>query len=110
MLALFSCKTAQLPTTNNSDQYFTVSLYSPGDGIDQEAKRIVLNTVEVYTKKGYTISYTSVPWGKEGEVDYCFALQKLDTKVYQQFFNELSTLLKDRRVHITEKATCRSNY
>ncbi len=109
-LTLMSCKTQQPPATNSADQYFTVSLYSPGDGIDQEARKIILSTIDAYTKKGHEITHTAVPWGKEGEVDYCFSLQKLKPSVYQEFFQELSTLLKDRQVHIKEKVPCRSNY
>ncbi len=104
------CKITKPANTNNADQYFTVSLYSIGTGIDQLAKNVVVNTIDKYTQKGYVISYSAVPWGREGEVDYCFELQKLDGKVYTSFFDEISALLKDKQVHIKEKVPCRSNY
>lgn len=106
---LFSCKTTQKNIINNTEQYFTISFYSPGSGIDKDAKGMVDNTIQTYTKKGYTITYSAVPWGREGEVDYCFALQKLKPEVYKEFVNELSTLLKDKMVHINEKSPCRNN-
>ena len=107
VLWLGSCKTVQLQGT--ADQYFTVSLYSKGTGIEQEAKNVVTNTIEKYTKKGYDISYTSVSWGREGEVDFCFQLQKLEPKVYHAFLDELTRLLKDKQVYINEKVPCRES-
>lgn len=105
-----SCKTVQQPNTSNADQYFTVSLYSTGTGIEMGTKNIIAETIKSYQKKGYEINYSATPWGREGEVDYCFELQKLDNKVYEAFFNELSTLLKDKQVHIKEKAICKTKY
>lgn len=104
------CKTTQPQNTLHADQYFTVSLYSTGTGVQPGTKNIVAETIKSYQKKGYEIIYSATPWGREGEVDYCFELQKLDPKVYKSFFTELSTLLKDKQVHIKEKAICKTKY
>lgn len=109
-LFLLTCKTQKQHTTVNPDQYFTISFYSPGTGIDRDAKGQVDNIIQNYIKKNYEITYSAVPWGREGEVDYCFTLQKLKPKVYKEFFNEIRILLKDKMVHIKEQSPCRSNY
>lgn len=104
--SLLSCKIQKQPDFNNPDQYFKVSMYSIGTGIDHEAENAVVNTIDKYTKKGHYIGYARVQWGREGETDYCFTLQKLDPTVYKEFLGELSSLLKNKQVHITEKDPC----
>lgn len=106
LVAVLGCKTAQI--NEHNDQYFTISLYSKGEGIDHEAKNMVDNTIAIYHKKGHEINYTATHWGREGEIDYCFNLQNLDPSVYKSFWIELNNLLKDRQVHVKEKIPCKS--
>lgn len=108
LLSIFGCKVAKPNTGNIPEQFFTVSLYSPGSGIDHEAHHIVINTIKKYSDKGIKINYQEVHWGKEGEIDYCFGLQELNTTDYKAFHDELTGLLKGRMVHILEQKPCRN--
>lgn len=104
---LASCKVKQPQILDHPEQYFTVSFYSPGDGIDHEAENMLLNTIDKYTKQGHSIGFTVVHWGKEGERDYCFALQKLMPEVYNTFLKEINTQLSGRKAHINEQKACK---
>jgi hypothetical protein len=106
LLLVISCKTTQATSTENPDQYFKVSLYSIGTGIDHEAEAIVINTIDKYKKKGFDISYTTSSWGREGEKDYCIQAEKLKPEAYKQLFDEISTLLKDKQAHVNKKQEC----
>jgi hypothetical protein len=47
------------------------------------------------------------PWGREGEVDFCFTLNELSTNQRKKFIKEVRELLKDcKLVHIYENAPC----
>ncbi len=106
ILILSNCKTAQI-SNKYPDQYFTISFYSIGTGIDQGAKNLVDNTINSYKKKGHPIICTTSQWGREGEIDYCFTLQNLAPEIYKTLGNELSTQLNGKQVHIKEKTECK---
>jgi len=106
---LMGCRTTQVVAQNYPDQFFTLSCYSIGTGPDTKADDIIMSIINTYQKKGYDIKYETSYWGMEGESDYCFQLQSLDPKVYNQLLQEFKTQLKDRMVHIYEKKTCRQN-
>jgi hypothetical protein len=106
-LGIGGCKTSRPAATYNANQHFTVSLYSIGTGINPEAKNAITQVINTYQKKGYQITYTDTPWGREGERLYCFNLQALAPAVYKDFFNELSQLLAGKQVHITEQGECK---
>lgn len=108
LLFILSCKTSQPTSSTQANQFFTVSLYSPGSGIDHEAHNIVVNTIQKFKNKGLKIDYDEVRWGKEGEIDYCFNLQTLSPQDYHQFHDELTGLLKGRMVNILEQKPCRN--
>lgn len=109
LLSAGGCKVAKPANGDHPEQYFTVSLYSPGSGIDHEAHNIVINTIKKYSDKGIKIDYQEVHWGKEGEIDYCFGLQGLDPSSYKTFHDELTGLLKGRMVNILEQKPCRNS-
>jgi len=108
LLLAFSCKATRQENSpvGNDSQYFMVALYSIGTGIDREANAMVKATIEKYEAKGYALTYEKQPWGKEGEINYCFNLRKLDTKVYDEFLKELKSQLSGRQAHIYEQKEC----
>src|SRR5687767_14494249 len=91
----FGCKTTQQIVKENPDQYFKISLYSIGTGIDKEAEAVVINTINKYKKKGYDFEYVMNHWGREGEKHYCIFGQKLTLDQYSQILDEMKSLLKD---------------
>ena len=59
----------------------TVSFYSIGEGTDGSAiTRFKEFILEFNTKESVLLAYETNPWGREGEVDYCFKLEELDGK------------------------------
>ncbi len=108
--AILGCK-----VTSNSDQAeegiaedkytLVVSFYSPGDGIDYEN----LNKYNDFLEKNYpNVSYEKIPWGKEGEVDYCIALRAMKSAKRKKFIEDSKTILKSSsKINFYENADCR---
>lgn len=58
-----------------------VSFISIGEGTDPEAKNIMDGIVNKWSAEaGNSINADPIPWGREGEVDYCFNLNELSAK------------------------------
>lgn len=87
------------------DNYtLVISFYSIGGGTDGTHIRKFNEFVENYNPKPSPII---TPWGREGEIDYCFTLNELSTKQKKDFVNQVRELLKDcKLVHINENAPC----
>jgi hypothetical protein len=88
---------------------FTVSFISIGAGIDHQAKG-ELDQYILKVNKKYTVKIISeiAKWGREGEVDYCFKLNELNTQQQDLFISETKELLKNStRVRYVENSICR---
>jgi hypothetical protein len=49
----------------------------------------------------------SFPWGREGEVDYCFQLSELNNSDQQSFINEIkSSIGTSKLVQVAENQPC----
>lgn len=88
---------------------FTVSFYSPGNGIDHAIKAKYDTFVTDFGKrKKVKLEHETVTWGREGEVDYCFFLRELSETDQAAFVKESLALLKaSNRVNTAENTTCR---
>jgi len=74
---------------------FSVSFISIGAGTDGKSKDQFDQFIPVFEQKNKVkLKYEAIPWGREGEVDYCFDLTGLDTKKQTQFIAETKDLLK----------------
>ena len=83
---------------------FTASFISIGEGIDIELHKQFVQFLDSYPKK---ISYAPTPWGREGEKDYCLALNELSSSEQAEFVNKAKELLsKSSRVTIKENSKC----
>ncbi len=115
-LLFFACKSTK-ETTNlpdkediskkvNEDNYrLVISFFSPGNGIDHKMKQEYTKFIENYRKK---ITYEDIPWGKEGEIDFCFPLKELSGKEQEEFVKTSKEVLsKSTRVHVYENTPCR---
>jgi hypothetical protein len=89
---------------------FTVSFYSPGNGIDHAVKGKYDNFVADFGKRHKVkLQHETVSWGREGEVDYCFPLTELSTTDQAAFVKESLAILKaSERVNTKENTTCRA--
>lgn len=81
-----------------------LSFYSIGTGVDRKHLRKFNEFLETYQPK---LNPIVSPWGREGEVDFCFKLSELSTKQHSQFVKQVREQLKDcKLVHIYENAPC----
>jgi hypothetical protein len=81
-----------------------LSFYSIGTGVDGNHLRKFNDFLESYQPK---LNPIVTPWGREGEVDFCFTLSELSTKQRSQFIKQVREQLKDcKLVHINENAPC----
>jgi hypothetical protein len=88
---------------------FSVSFYSPGNGIDHTIKGKYDTFVADFGKrKKVKLEHETVSWGREGEVDYCFFLRELSEADQAVFVKESKALLAaSERVNTSENTTCR---
>lgn len=88
---------------------FTVSFYSPGSGINYMAARKLDSFIANYqTNNNVTLTVYKTPWGREGEVDYCFNLSNMDSKKADALVQQVKDLLKgEDRINYKENTPCR---
>ena len=93
-------------TKTNQDQPYRliVSFISIGEGTDPDARKIMDGVVEKWNQKtGKTIEIESMPWGREGEVDFGFRLNELSPADQTTFVQEMKKAMEGRSlVQISE--------
>ena len=91
--------------TTKADNYrFHVSFYSMGAGIDNDAQKKFVDWVNNYPKK---IAFEETPWGREGEVDYCFKLSEFSATEQVEFIKKAKEILTGTElVHFNENVPC----
>lgn len=83
---------------------FHVSFYSIGQGIDNEMKQKFVDWLKSYP---VVVAYEETPWGREGEVDFCFKLAELSAGDQLEFIKKAKDLLiSSSLVHINENVPC----
>ena len=84
---------------------FVVSFFSPGNGIDRKA----LARFNDFLKANYPeLEANRVQWGREGEIDYCFALAKMKKEEQVIFIKKAKAAIGDTsRVNYYENKACR---
>lgn len=85
-----------------------VSFISIGEGPDFNAKSNLDRVIADWEKqKGLVLKQESFPWGREGEVDYCFQLSELNITEQQSFINDIkSSIGTSKLVQISENQPC----
>lgn len=88
-------------TAPNQDNKYRliVSFISIGEGTDPDARKVMDGVLENWNKKiGKTIAMEAVPWGREGEVDFCFRLSELSSEDQASFINEMKKAMEGRKL------------
>ncbi len=100
--------TTTTTTTTDTKYRFNVSFISIGAGTDTKAKKQFDQYLSDYEQKNKVkLEYEITPWGREGEVDYCFMLTALDKKSQEQFILETKAVLKSSSlVRYSENTPC----
>lgn len=86
-----------------------VSFISIGEGIDPNAKIKLDKVVTPWTeRKGKAIQAEQYPWGREGEVDFCYRLTELTAEEQQLFVSQVIEVFKGNSlVYVSENQPCR---
>lgn len=87
----------------------SVSFFSPGSGINRDAYKKLERHIELFEEEnGIILTIYKVPWGREGEVDFCFKLSTIDNKKAEAFVTSVKNLLAGaEKVNIKENCSCR---
>jgi hypothetical protein len=85
-----------------------VSFYSKGEGIDykmrQKFEGFMADALE--TRK-LNLNPLSVPWGREGEVDFCLMLNELTPRQQKDLVAEIKNMMKGHElVRVSENSRC----
>jgi len=95
------------PVTVTKDEggvRFSASFISIGEGIDGELHKQFVQFLDSYPKK---IACSPASWGREGEKDYCLALNELSATEQTEFVKKAKELLsKSDRVIMKENSKC----
>ena len=92
----------------NGGTRLNVSFYSPGNGINHAAVKMLDSFWDEYKSPtpGGVALYINY-WGKEGEVDYCFITNGLNKQHADSLVSTIKDLLKDQdRINYSEFTTC----
>jgi hypothetical protein len=74
-----------------------VSFISIGQGTDPEAAGLLATALaEFRSAKGKSPAYIMIPWGREGEVDYCFIMNELAPAEQREFIGFMKQKLGAR--------------
>lgn len=94
----------QLSTSSPAEEKFrlVVSFYSIGEGIDGQTHEKFVNFVKGHYKK---VSFESIHWGKEGEIDYCLSLKELSAEEQEEFVQRTKDIVGSR-VHVMGNKNC----
>jgi len=90
-------------------QRFIISFYSIGSGAEgKQMEKLKTFIAEFEKKVGKKISLSTSPWGREGEIDYCFPLKELSDEQQKQFIGGAKDALQAAQwVHYSENVPCR---
>lgn len=107
-LLILSCKIAKNKEQGNNER-FVVSFISKGPGTDGKAiDQFKTFITEFEKKKEVKIPYTTARWGREGEIDFCFKMQDIKSKIQEAFISETKKLLESSDlVRYKENCPCK---
>jgi hypothetical protein len=104
-----SMTTAKVNAQTNDNNYrLIVSFISIGEGTDIKAhEKFDAFMSSWQTENNKTLVVEKVPWGREGEVDYCLKLNELDKDSQSKFVSQIQDAVKDSKlVQISENQPC----
>lgn len=93
-----------LPGDNSANYRLVVSFISQAAGIDRQLHP---KFMELYKSYKPAVTAEVTPWGREGEVDYCFKLNELNSKQQKDFVQKVREAMGNTdMVYIKENAPC----
>ncbi len=81
-----------------------ISFISIGEGTDPKAREIMDGSIKNWEERFKTkFEMESIPWGREGEVDFCFKLEELNEGDRAVFVDEIKSMFDGNKlVQISE--------
>lgn len=88
---------------------FTVVFFSIGEGTDSEARNNFEKFVDEFQKEhNFIFNMKKIPWGREGEVDYCFVFDNVTGELKNKFVTKVKEMLSTNKlVHLFKNKECR---
>lgn len=85
-----------------------ISFFSVASGIDVQARAQVDSLILAFeTDKKISLPKEETRWGREGEIDYCMALNQLSGCDRKKFINKVKKIAKKSgRISVLENSTC----
>lgn len=86
-----------------------ISFISIGEGTDPKAKETLDSSVKNWEERFNTkFQIESIPWGREGEVDFCFNLDAIQESEREIFVDEIKSVFEGNKlVQISENQRSR---
>lgn len=96
------------PAGPNTTFRLVVSFYSKGEGIDYKMRKQFEGFMaDAQTARKLNLNPLSVPWGREGEVDFCLLLNELNPRQQKEVIAEIQKMMEGHElVRITENSRC----
>jgi hypothetical protein len=95
-----------LPQNDAEKVRLVISFISQGEGIDRKMK----GEFETWLATKQNVKYEVRPWGREGELNYCFAMANMSVQDQEAFVKEVRSFMGGRSlIVITENTWC-DNY
>jgi hypothetical protein len=96
-------------TSTEIPERLLVSFYSIGGGIDVKSAESFDRFILSYkTSDGKSISYERVPWGREGELDYCILFNGMQASNIEDFIESAKAKVADcKMVHFKPNGECK---
>ena len=87
----------------------SVVFFSIGGGIDFEAKKNFEKFLADFREKhNLLLNMKKIPWGKEGEIDFCFEFDNIVPELKDELLASINEMLgKNKLVHLFKNKKCR---
>ena len=95
-----------LPQNDAEKVRLVVSFVSRGEGIDLQTK----TTFEQWLATKKNVTWNVQPWGREGELNYCFPLNNMKASEQDAFVKEVQQQLAGRSMVFVNEWTWCDNY
>lgn len=115
--APFACRSTQTqaqasqppaPAGPNTMFRLVVSFYSKGEGIDYKMRQKFEGFMaDAQATRKLNLNPLSVPWGREGEVDFCLMLNELTPRQQKDLVAEIKNMMEGHElVRVSENSRC----
>ena len=103
-IAVTDVEQAPVGAADTSVTRLVVSFISKGEGIDDKTK----DEFEKWLAMRERFTYSVTPWGREGEVEYCFRMTNISVREQEIFVKEVRGFLVDKElVLVSEYSKCK---